>query len=110
MKVRGLWLTTIKVLLELIRIVLIFLIFGCLLWGGVRLIYTTLRINVDGTYGGWLGGIAIYFLLFVLYRNKLQFSGFYDGPKQQKLPRKITCILLTGSIFLLILPLLLSIK
>lgn len=84
--------------------------FWMLAVGGVRLIYTTLRINVDGTYGGWLGGIAIYFLLFVLYRNKLQFSGFYDGPKQQKLPRKITCILVTGAIFLLILPLLLSIK
>lgn len=75
------------------------------MWGGARLIYTSFDINVDGSYAGWLGGIAIYSLLFVLYRNKLQFSGFYNGPYRQKLSPTTTTIFITISVFLLILPL-----
>ena len=66
--------------------------------GGARLIYTSFGINVDGSYaGGW--GIAIYSLLFVLYRNKLQFSGFYNGPYRQKLSPTTTTIFITISVF-----------
>ncbi|MEG7619394.1 hypothetical protein [Enterococcus faecalis] len=107
-KVRVLWLTTLKIFLELIRIIVLFFVIGCVMWGGVRLIYTSLGINIDGSYAGWLGGIAIYSLLFVLYRNKLQFSGFYDGPHRQKLSPKSTTTLVTVSAFLLILPFLLK--
>ena len=50
------------------------------------------------TPGGW--GIAIYSLLFVLYRNKLQFSGFYNGPYRQKLSPTTTTIFITISVFI----------
>lgn len=104
-EIRELWMITFKILLELIRIIILFSIIGCVMWGGVRLIYTSLRINVDDSYAGWLGGMAIYSLLFVLYRNKLQFSGFYNGPYRQKLSPTTTTIFITISVFLLILPL-----
>ncbi|MDP1393513.1 hypothetical protein ACIQV0_06885 [Lysinibacillus capsici] len=96
---------TFKIFLELIRIIILFSIIGCVMWGGARLIYTSFDINVVGSYAGWLGGIAIYSLLFVLYRNKLQFSGFYNGPYRQKLSPTTTTIFITISVFLLILPL-----
>ncbi|MCR6522388.1 MULTISPECIES: hypothetical protein [Lysinibacillus] len=104
-EIRELWMITFKIFLELIRIIILFSIIGCVMWGGARLIYTSFDINVDGSYAGWLGGIAIYSLLFVLYRNKLQFSGFYNGPYRQKLSPTTTTIFITISVFLLILPL-----
>lgn len=104
-EIRELWMITFKIFLELIRIIILFFIIGCAIWGGVRLIYTSVGINIDGSYAGWLGGIAIYSLLFVLYRNKLQFSGFYNGPYRQKLSPTTTTIFITISVFLLILPL-----
>jgi len=104
-EIRELWMITFKIFLELIRIIILFSIIGCVMWGGARLMYTSFDINVDGSYAGWLGGIAIYSLLFVLYRNKLQFSGFYNGPYRQKLSPTTTTIFITISVFLLILPL-----
>jgi len=104
-EIRELWMITFKIFLELIRIIILFSIIGCVMWGGARLMYTSFDINVDGSYAGWLGGIAIYSLLFVLYRNKLQFSGFYDGRYRQKLSPTTTTIFITISVFLLILPL-----
>jgi len=103
-EIRELWMITFKIFLELIRIIILFSIIGCVMWGGARLMYTSFDINVDGSYAGWLGGIAIYSLLFVLYRNKLQFSGFYNGPYRQKLSPTTTTIFITISVFLLILP------
>src|SRR5699024_11549235 len=37
----------------------------------------------------WLGGIAVLTLFFVLYRNKMRFSGWYKGKDRQKLAKKI---------------------
>ncbi|WP_303969694.1 hypothetical protein [Sporosarcina ureae] len=88
--------------LELIRIAIILLIIGGLLGGLVNLIYASFGINVDDTNGAWLVGISILIILFVLYRNKLQFSGFYKGDQKVKLPRIISTILISSSIILLI--------
>lgn len=54
-EIRVLWMTTFKIFLELIRIIILFFIIGCVMWGCVKLIYTSLGINVDGSYAGWLG-------------------------------------------------------
>ena len=74
-KVSVKWSKTMRVFLELIRIIFIFLIFGCLMWGGVKLIYSTLRIDVDSiTGGGWSPGIAIYIycLSYIVINYNLQ--------------------------------------
>lgn len=93
----------IRVILELFRIMAIFLILGAVLGGLVSLIYASIGINVDNTIGGWLVGPAIIILLFVLYRNKLQFSGWYKGEGREKLPKIVSQMLIFGSICLLIL-------
>ncbi len=58
------------------------------MWGAVQLIYTTLQTKLDHD----IGGIAIYIILFILYWNKLQFSGLYEGPHQKVLPKIVTLV------------------
>ncbi|ARF15530.1 hypothetical protein [Sporosarcina ureae] len=88
--------------LEMIRIAFILLIIGGLLSALVKLIYTGFGINVDDTNGAWLVGVSILIILFVLYRNKLQFSGFYKGEENVKLSRRMSTILISSSIIMLI--------
>jgi hypothetical protein len=57
----------------------------------------------------WLGAIAILLLLFVLYRNKLQFSGWYTGEGRLKLPKSVSFTLILLSILLLMSPFLLGV-
>lgn len=97
-----------RVILELIRIIVIFSIFGALLVGLVKLVYESLGINVDNTIGGWLVWFAIFISLFVLYRNKLQFSGFYKGKGMMRLPRKVSISLISCSVILLVIALFLN--
>ena len=52
----------------------------------------------------WISLIAIFIIIFVLYRNKFQFSGWYEGEGKEKLPRKVTKILITSSVILILLP------
>ncbi|WP_080875950.1 hypothetical protein [Oceanobacillus timonensis] len=87
-----------KILLELIRIIVIFGILGALGWAMIGHIYT---INEATETYSWLGAIAMLLLLFVLYRNKLQFSGWHKG--KSKLPKSVTivCILIAVMLFLL---------
>ena len=74
-----------RVLLELMRIILIFGIAGSIISNIVNGIY--INIGVNPNQYGWLGSIAILILLFVWYRNKLQFSGWYSGKGKEKLPK-----------------------
>ena len=93
-----------KVLLELIRIILIFGIAGTIISAIVNGIY----INIGVNQYGWLGSIATLLLLFVWYRNKLQFSGWYSGKGKEKLPKMVSQILIMCSLFLLGVPPVLS--
>ena len=91
-----------RVFLELIRITAIFLILGSLMGALVKLIYASIGINVDHTNGGLIVGVSILFLIFVLYRNRLQFSGFYKGEQRFKLPKKVSVFLVSCSVLMLI--------
>jgi hypothetical protein len=90
-----------RVLLELLRIVIIFTVLGGLAWEVVQSIYTS---NETTKAYQWLGGVAIYMLLFVLYRNKLQFNGWYIGNGRKKLPSVVTTTLVWSSIILIVSP------
>ncbi|MDP1420971.1 hypothetical protein Q8G35_21965 [Peribacillus simplex] len=94
-----------RVLLELIRIFLIFGIAGTIISTIVNGIY----INIGVNQYGWLGPIAILLLLFVWYRNKLQFSGWYSGKGKEKLPKAASQILILFSLLLLCAPPVLSV-
>lgn len=94
-----------RIVLELIRIIIIFIVLGGLVSGVIGNIYT---INDVTEKYSWLGSIAILLLLFVLYRNKLQFSGWYKGKGREKLPKPFSLILIWVSIFLIISPFIFS--
>ncbi|WP_147533278.1 hypothetical protein [Bacillus marasmi] len=94
-----------RVILELIRIVFIFLLLGGLAGLAIENIYT---INDVTERYQWIGALGIYVSLFVLYRNKFQFSGWYKGKGRKRLSKAATINLLSCSIFMLTLPIILG--
>ncbi|MGP4062920.1 hypothetical protein [Halobacillus sp. H74] len=86
-----------RTLLELLRIILIFGLLGGLCWAIIGNIYT---VNKAVESYSWLGASAILVILFVLYRNKFQFSGWYKGKGRNKLPKKVTLSLIFTSFIL----------
>nr|WP_256522315.1 hypothetical protein [Halobacillus sp. A5] len=83
------------------RIIFIFVLLGGLGWAIIGNIYT---INEPTETYSWLGALAILVLYFVLYRNKLQFSGWYKGKGRKKLPKTVSITLIFTSIILIIAP------
>ncbi|WP_391122320.1 hypothetical protein [Psychrobacillus sp. L3] len=91
-----------RVFFELIRIIAIFLILGSIMDVLMKFVYTSLGINVDNTNGAGIVGMSILILIFVLYRNRLQFSGFYKGKKRLKFPKTVSIFLISCSVLMLI--------
>ncbi|WML43675.1 hypothetical protein [Neobacillus sp. PS3-40] len=89
-----------RVILELIRIILIFGFFESLFYIVLNNMYKSLGV----TQYEWFGYLGILLLLFIIYRNKWQFTGFYNGKGNVKLPPKVTNFLASFSVLLLIFP------
>jgi len=89
-----------RVILELIRIILIFGFFEGLFYTVLNNVYKSLGV----TQYEWFGYLGTLLLLFIIYRNKWQFTGFYNGKEKEKLPSKVTNFLTSSSVLLLILP------
>ncbi|SES06978.1 hypothetical protein [Psychrobacillus sp. OK032] len=104
--IRTVLMTPVVIFLELIRILFIMAIVVGILGYIVGNVY--LEIGTDIDKYGWMTYIAILTLIFVLYRNKLQFSGWYKGKGREKLPKLVSQILIFTSISLLFLPPVLS--
>lgn len=91
--------------LELLRVAAIFIVFG----SGGGMILTSFYSSDSGTEPyAWLGGIAVLLLIFVWYRNTLQFSGWHKLKAQDKLPRTTTILLVSASMLLLVSPFIFS--
>lgn len=91
--------------LELLRVAAILIVLGA----GSGMILSSIYSSDAGTEPyAWLGGIAVVLLIFVLYRNKLQFSGWYKGESRDKLPRIATILLICVSLLLLVSPFIFS--
>lgn len=95
-----------RITLELLRIIFIFFI-PMLILGGV---FENLYINMGNGAEkySWLSLIAIFIFMFVLYRNKYQYSGWYEGKGKEKLSKKVSLALITSSVILLSLPIIIS--
>lgn len=89
-----------KTLLELMRITVIFVFFYGILGSLLYNLYS----GIDADKYGWIGYIAILVLFFLLYRNKLQFSGWYTGKGRKKLSKWVSKSIVFISILLLLLP------
>ena len=91
-----------RIILELLRVIFILLILMAIFGTFFENLY--LWIGNGAEKYSWLSLIASFILIFVLYRNKLQFSGWYEGEGKEKLPRKFSQILITSSVILILLP------
>ncbi|MGG2027794.1 hypothetical protein AB1282_19030 [Gottfriedia sp. S16(2024)] len=89
-------------ILELIRIIVIFGVLGALFSTVLSVVYTEIGVNLSNS--GWWSSFGILILIFVLYRNKFQFSGWYNGKGKEKLTNKVTGLLVYCSIVLMLLP------
>lgn len=87
-----------RVILELIRIILIFGLLG----GLFSAILTAFYQSMGVTQYEWFGSLAILLFLFINYRNRWQFTGWVKG--KEKLPRKVNNYLTIISVLLIILP------
>ncbi|RDW17265.1 hypothetical protein [Oceanobacillus chungangensis] len=94
-----------RTLLELLRVIIIIGILGGLGWLVIGNIYS---MNEKVESYSWLGAIAIFVSIFVLYRNNLQFSGWYKGNGRNKLSKKVSLTLVLVSVILIFLPFVLS--
>ncbi|AMA74377.1 hypothetical protein P4S93_15395 [Aneurinibacillus thermoaerophilus] len=91
-------------LLELIRVVLVLVIGNAILWILERSVYVALGVNVESNLYLVLTSIANLLIIFILYRNKLQFLGWYKGNKN-RLPKATTIFfLLSAACCLFIIP------
>ncbi|KMY51336.1 hypothetical protein [Peribacillus loiseleuriae] len=91
-----------RIVLELIRIMAIFLFLGSILSQLIKFIFVSIGLHTDQY--DWLCMIAIYMSLFVLYRDKLQFSSWYNkGKEREKLPIHISQLILATAILLIVL-------
>lgn len=95
-----------RIILELLRVLFIFLIIFAILGTFFENLYLTIG-NGAEKYT-WLCFIAIFIVIFVLYRNKFQFSGWYDGEGKEKLPRIVSRIFMISAVILLVLPLIMA--
>ncbi|MFB9974710.1 hypothetical protein FPQ10_12505 [Allobacillus sp. SKP2-8] len=91
--------------LELFRIAVIVLLLGGLGWFLLNEIYASIDQTIELK---WLGAIAILLLVFVLYRNKLQFTGWYQGSKNVKLPKSVTYLLVFSAVIFMIIPIIIG--
>jgi hypothetical protein len=90
-------------LLEFIRVLFIFIIGSAVLIGLETWIF-----RISGREAldyAWMLGIANIVFIFVVYRNVLQFSGWFKGIKVKKLNKVITYVLLTIAFALILIPL-----
>ncbi|OZU87137.1 hypothetical protein CIL03_18300 [Virgibacillus indicus] len=90
-----------RVFLELFRIILILAVLGGLGWFILSQVYSN---NLAAEDYQWLGAVGIYLILFVFYRNKLQFTGWYKGKGRTKLSMKVSLLMFIAAIVLIAAP------
>ncbi|MYL21444.1 hypothetical protein GLW04_16190 [Halobacillus litoralis] len=89
--------------LELIRILVMLPLIGGLLWYTVfGPLYEVFQVPEGYRI---IGAAGIWVFLFILYRNFLQFTGWYKGKENRKLPRLAVISLTVVSLFMTVGPL-----
>ncbi|MDV2582781.1 hypothetical protein [Alkalibacillus haloalkaliphilus] len=90
---------TVRAVLEFLRLAVIFFFIGGVLSYMFINIYSAVGIE-----SSTLVGVGVMLVVFVLYRNRLQFSGWYNGKQRKRLSTSTTRWLVAGSIVLILSP------
>ena len=91
-----------RIILEILRAMFIMIILLAIFGSLLKDLYLSIGNGAEKYIS--ISYIAIFFIIFVLYRNKFQFSGWYEGKGQEKLPEKVTQLLIISSVILILLP------
>lgn len=91
-----------RIILEILRAMFIMIILLAIFGTLLENLYLSIGNGADKYIR--ISYIATFFIIFVLYRNKFQLSGWYEGKGQEKLPKKVTQILIISSVILILLP------
>lgn len=92
-----------RIILELIRIIGLIFISGGLLWIVLNNIYHAFGFHLENNNQYILLFLLVTFIfVFIIYRNYLQFSGWYPKPKGKRLPKKILVALIIFELIILI--------
>lgn len=94
-----------KAILEILRIIIIIIVLGALGSWLISYLYKYFDVPTDKDLTGTIG---VYILLFVLYRNKLQFNGWYKGNGRHKLSKRTTRVLIGMGFAFIIAPIILN--
>lgn len=92
-------------ILEILRLCVLLIVTLIVLGGLERLAYEAI---VGHPIDSWSIGIGNLMIFFVLYRNYLQFKGWYKSEKNQKLHPLTTRILTVISLVLIMIPMWIS--
>lgn len=87
--------------LEILRLIFIIVILSVLFGSGVLWIYHLLDMTVD-RLGYFMISTADLILIFILYRNRFQFHGFYKGKDRRKLSGSAYYFLLATALIILL--------
>jgi len=93
-------------LLEFIRMIILAILFIFIAGQVLLFIYTKLGVNVH--VFGWIGIIGLYLVFFIIYRNYLQFRGWYTGKERKRLSGRYTRLIGYISIILVLFPIVLQ--
>jgi len=94
------------IILEVLRVLFIYIV-GVLLLSNVEMwIYDLFSVKITEIFMIGLLCLANSIIIFVLYRNILQFSGWFNSAKGDRLNKGTTLFLMVTSIILLIIPIL----
>ncbi len=88
------------------RVIIIFTFLTILLGAVPIAIYSSIGIDTD--HFGWGVTLGVFIIVFILYRNRLQFSGWYKGKGREKLPGSVSTRLVITAILLVLSPLILN--
>ncbi|PET71776.1 hypothetical protein CN514_05990 [Bacillus sp. AFS001701] len=94
-----------RIQLEVIRIIFIlvfFVIFELFLGSMLHFVYSKFGVNLDNS--GWIVQFAILILFFVIYKNGLQYIGWNIKKGRKRLTKKVSKLLISTSMLLLIFP------
>lgn len=91
-----------RVILEQLRAIFLFLIFGYIF--GYILSYLYKLVGLANSGFGLIALLSILIIFIVLYKNKLQFSKWNGVKVKHKLSKKVSQVLIYISIVLIIIP------
>lgn len=94
-----------EILFEFIRVLIWLFFLMAILFFPVRKLYELMGIDIENYW--ILPSLAIFLLVYIIYNNKLQFTGFYRR-RAKKLTAKVTWSIVGVSIILFSIPVLID--